>query len=151
LSRPWLSPNQAKIVIEATPQEILDVLSDVESLPEWSDTHQTSEVLERDEKGRPLRAKAKVKTVGITDEQVICYTWHDDGVSWTLESAKQQRSQDARYTLIPQGDKTRVKFVITIDPLVPLPGFLLRRAIKGWVSTATHGLRKRVLSQKGAR
>jgi len=141
----------SEIVIEATPKEIMDVISDVEALPEWSDVHQTSEVLERDENGRPLRARAKVKIVGVTDEQVIAYTWQDDGVSWTLESAKQQRSQDARYTLIPEGDKTRVKFDIAIDPLVPLPGFLLKRAIKGLVSTATQGLRKRVLSQKGGR
>jgi hypothetical protein len=68
-----------------------------------------------------------------------------------LVSAKQQRSQDARYTLTPEGDKTRVKFDITIDPLVPLPGFLLKRATKGVMDTATEGLRKRVLSQKKGR
>src|ERR1700676_4407212 len=124
-----------EVVIEATPEDIMDVITDAESLPEWSDAHQTSEVLERDDQGRPLRTKMKVKTVGITDEQVIEYTWHDDGVSWTLVSANQQRSQDARYTLTPEGDKTRVKFEITIDPLVPLPGFLLKRAIKGVMAT----------------
>jgi hypothetical protein len=93
----------------------------------------------------------KVKTAGITDEQVVAYTWHDDGVSWMLESAKQQRSQDARDTLIPEGDKTRVRFDITIDPLVPLPGFVLKRAAKGVLRTATDGLRRRVLSQNNGR
>jgi len=137
-----------EIVIEATREEILDVMLDVESLAEWSGAHQTSEVLERDDQGRPLRSRAKVKTVGITDEQVLEYTHHDDGMSWTLVSAKQQRSQDARYTLTPEGDKTRVRFDITIDPLVPMPGFLLKRATKGVLDTATEGLRKRVLSLK---
>jgi hypothetical protein len=37
-----------------------------------------------------------VKTVGISDEQVLDYTVHDDGVSWTLVSSKQQRAQHAR-------------------------------------------------------
>ena len=137
----------SEIVIEAPSEQIMSVIAEVEALTEWSDPHQSSEVLERDEAGRPLRARMKVKTAGITDEQVITYTWHDDGVSWTLESAKQQRAQDARYTLIPEGDKTRVKFDITIDPLVPLPGFVLKRAVKGVLGTATDGLRKRVLSQ----
>jgi uncharacterized protein YndB with AHSA1/START domain len=141
----------SEIVIEATPEEIMEVITDAESLPEWSDAHQSSEVLERDDRGRPLRTKMKVKTVGITDEQVLAYTWYDDGVSWTLESAKQQRSQDARYTLTPEGDKTRVKFDITIDPLIPLPGFLLKKATKGVMGTATDGLRKRVLSVKKGR
>jgi hypothetical protein len=51
-----------------------------------------------------------VKTVGISDEQVLDYTVHDDGVSWTLVSSKQQRAQHARYTLTPEGDGTRVSF-----------------------------------------
>ena len=150
--RPEMAVTESReVVVEATPQEVLDVIADVESLPEWSGAHQTSEVLERDDNGRPLRAKAKVKTVGITDEQVLDYTWHDDGVSWTLVSANQQRSQEARYTLTPEGDKTRVRFDITIDPLVPLPGFVLKRATKGVMATATDGLRARVLSVKKGR
>lgn len=139
-----------EVVIEASPEEILDVLLDVELLTEWSDAHQTSEVLERDEQGRPLRTKMKVKTIGITDEQVIEYTFHDDGFSWTLVSANQQRSQEACYTLTPEGDKTRVRFDLTVDPLVPLPGFLLRKASKGFMATATDGLRKRVLAVRKA-
>jgi ribosome-associated toxin RatA of RatAB toxin-antitoxin module len=138
----------SEVVIEAAPEAIMSVIADVESLTEWSDAHQSSEVLERDDEGRPLRAKMKVKSAGITDEQVIAYTWLDDGVSWALASAKQQRSQDARYTLIPEGEATRVKFDIRIDPLVPLPGFVLKRAVKGVLNTATDGLRTRVLSQK---
>jgi ribosome-associated toxin RatA of RatAB toxin-antitoxin module len=139
-----------EVVIEATPEEILDVLADVESLTEWSPPHQSSEVLERDKDGRPSKARMKVKTAGITDEQVIAYTWSGNTVSWTLVSAKQQRSQDATYTLTPKGDGTRVNFEIAIDPLVPLPEFVLKTATEGVLNTLTEGLRKRVLSvQKG--
>jgi hypothetical protein len=35
-----------------------------------------------------------------------------------------------------------------VDPLVPLPGFLLKRGAKGLMETATDGLRKRVLKVK---
>jgi hypothetical protein len=74
---------------------------------------------------------------------------HDDGVSWTLVGSKQQRAQDARYTLTPDGDATRVRFQLTVDPLVPLPGFLVKKGAKGLMDTATEGLRKRVLEGKG--
>jgi ribosome-associated toxin RatA of RatAB toxin-antitoxin module len=137
-----------EVVIEASPEEILDVIADLESLTEWSAPHQSSEVVERGDDGRPAVAKMKVKAAGITDEQVVAYTWGDNKVSWTLVSAGQQRAQDATYTLLPEGDKTRVKFEIAIDPLVPLPGFLLKRTIKGQVDTATDGLRKQVLKVK---
>src|SRR4029077_7366335 len=89
-----------------------------------------------------------VKAAGITDEQVVAYTWSDNKVSWKLVSSAQQRSQDASYTLIPDGDRTKVKFQISVDPVVPLPGFVLKRAIKGTIDTGTKGLRDRVLKLK---
>lgn len=136
-------------VIEASPAEIMDVLFDLESLTEWSSAHQKVEILDRDEEGRPLRSRQVVKIVGISDEQVLDYAVHDDGVSWTLVSSKQQRAQQGRYTLVPDGDATRVTFELTVDPTVPLPGFVVKKGAKGLMETATDGLRKRVLHLKG--
>ncbi len=116
-----------EVVIDATPDEIMDVLFDLESLTEWSPSHKKVEILERDEEGRPTKSRQTVKIVGVTDEQVLDYSVHDDGVSWTLVSAKQQRAQKGRYTLTPDGNSTRVRFELTVDPLVPLPGFLIKR------------------------
>jgi len=126
-----------EIVIEATPAEILDVIADLESLTEWSPPHQSSEVLEKNKDGRPSKAKMKVKAAGITDEQVVAYTWSDNEVGWTLVSSGQQRSQDASYTLVPDGDRTKVKFEISVDPVVPLPGFVLKRTVKGTIDSGT--------------
>jgi hypothetical protein len=138
-----------EVVIEATPDEIMDVLFDLESLTEWSSAHQKVEILERDDAGHPSKSRQVVKIVGISDEQLLAYTVHDDGVSWTLVSSKQQRAQDARYMLTPDGDATRVRFQLTVDPLVPLPGFVIKKGAKGLMDTATEGLRKRVLELKG--
>jgi ribosome-associated toxin RatA of RatAB toxin-antitoxin module len=136
------------VTIEATPDEIMNVLVDLESLTEWSPAHQKVEVLERDDEGRPAKSRQVVKIVGVSDEQVLDYTVSDDGVSWTLVSSKQQRAQEGRYTLTPNGDKTDVRFELTVDPVVPLPGFLIKKGAKGLMDTATDGLRKRVLKVK---
>jgi ribosome-associated toxin RatA of RatAB toxin-antitoxin module len=141
-----------EVVIEASPEEILDVIADVEATPTWSPQYQSAEVLEAYDNGRPKRVKMKIKTAGISDEQVVEYTWSGDVVSWTLVSAGQLKAQDASYTLTPDGDKTKVKFDITVDLSIPLPGFVLKRAMKGGVETATEGLRKQVLKvKKGAK
>ncbi|WP_029110437.1 SRPBCC family protein [Mycobacterium sp. URHD0025] len=137
-----------EVVIEATPQEILDVVADVEATPSWSPQYQRAEILESYDDGRPKRVKMTVKAAGLTDEQVIEYTWSENKVSWTLVSAGQLKAQDASYTLTPDGDKTKVRFDITIDLSVPLPGFILKRTMKGGVETATQGLRKQVLKVK---
>jgi hypothetical protein len=93
----------------------------------------------------------KVKSAGISDEQVVDYTWTDNRASWTLVKAGQLKAQDASYTLTPDGDKIKVKFDITIDLSVPMPGFVLKRVMKGAMETATDGLRKQVLKvKKGA-
>ena len=134
-----------EVVIDATPDEILDVLFDLESLPKWSSAHREVEVLERDADGHPTKSRQVVKVVGVSDEQVLDYTVHDDGVSWKLVSAKAQKGQHARYTLTPEGNSTRVHFELTVDLGVPVPGFLIKKGAKGLMETATDGLRKRVL------
>lgn len=136
------------IVIEAGPEEILDVIADFETMPEWSEPHQSAEIIETGDDGRPRQVKMRVKVAGITDEQVVAYTWGDNAVSWTLVSSSQQKAQDGKYTLIPQGDNTLVKFELVADPNVPLPGFVLKRAVKGTIDSATKALRERVLKVK---
>jgi ribosomal protein S28E/S33 len=136
------------IVIEASPEEILDVIADFETMPEWSEPHQSAEVLETGADGRPSKVKMKVKVAGITDEQVVAYTWSANEVSWALVSSSQQKAQDGKYTLLPSGsagEATLVKFEILADPNVPLPGFVLKRAVKGTIDSATKALRDRVL------
>ena len=137
-----------EVLIEATPAEILDVIADVESTPSWSPQYTRAEITERYDDGRPRQAKMTVKAAGLTDDQVIEYTWSENKVSWTLVSAGQLKAQDASYTLTPQGDKTKVRFDISIDLSVPLPGFIVKRTMKGGVETATDGLRKQVLKVK---
>ena len=137
-----------EVVIEATPAEILDVIANVEATPTWSPQYQRAEILDSYPDGRPKQVKMTVKAAGITDEQVIEYTWSDSGVTWTLVSAGQLKAQDAGYSLKPDGDKTRVRFDMAIDLSIPMPGFLLKRTLKGGMETATDGLRKQVLKVK---
>lgn len=141
-----------EVLIEATPEEILDVIADVESTPTWSPQYQRAEVLESYPDGRPKQVKMTVKAAGLTDVQVIEYTWTDSSASWTLVSSGQLKAQDASYTLTPladtAGEKTRVKFDMAIDLSIPMPGFLLKRTLKGGMETATDGLRKQVLKLK---
>jgi ribosome-associated toxin RatA of RatAB toxin-antitoxin module len=137
-----------EVVIEASRDEVMDVIVDVESAPEWSPAQQNVEIVDTTDDGRPHKVKMKVKSAGITDECVVEYTWDGDTVSWSLVSSSAQKRQDASYTLIPEGDKTRVKFQLTVDPKIPVPGFVMKRAIKGAMNDATEGLRKRVLSLK---
>jgi hypothetical protein len=127
----------------------MSVLLDLESLPEWSSAHKKIEILERDAEGRPSKARQVVKIVGVSDEQVLEYSFDGPVVSWTLISSGQQRAQEGRYTLTPQGDSsTHVRFELTVDLVAPLPGFLVKKGANGLMDTATKGLRKRTLEKQ---
>ena len=136
------------VVIEATPKEILDVIADVVNAPSWSPQYQSAEVLDTYDDGRPKRVKMKVKAAGLTDEMEVEYSWTENSAGWTLINSSQLKAQDATYTLSPAGDKTKVRFDLKVDPSIPIPGFLLKRTLKGAMETATDGLRKQVLKLK---
>ena len=139
-----------EVVIEATPKEILDVIADVESAHTWSPQYQSAEVLDTYKDGRPKRVKMKVKAAGMTDEMEVEYSWGENTAGWSLIKSGQLKAQNATYTLTPAGEKTKVRFDLEVDPSIPLPGFLLKRTLKGALETATDGLRKQVLKlQKG--
>ena len=136
------------VIIEATPAEILDVIADIEQVPVWSPQYIGAEILERYDDGRPRRAKMTIKAVGLTDDQVLEYTWTDTTCSWVLISSGQLRKQEATYTLTPVGQATKVRFEISVDPVVPVPGFLLKNNVKGGAKTATEGLRRFMASKR---
>lgn len=96
-----------EVVIEASAEEIFDVLADVESVPSWSPQYQSAEVLDTYDNGKPRRVRMKIKAAGLTDEQVVEYSWTDDSVGWTLVSVSQLKAQDAKYTLTPRATKPR--------------------------------------------
>lgn len=137
-----------EVTIEATPEEIMDVIADVEQTPTWSPQYTKAEILETYDDGRPRRAKMTIKAAGMTDDQILEYTWTATKGSWVLLKSGQLRKQEASYTLTPDGTKTKVRFEITVDPVVPIPGFLLKRSVNGGAETATEGLRKQVIKLK---
>ncbi|WP_305094746.1 SRPBCC family protein [Prescottella sp. R16] len=127
--------------VGAAPAEVMAALVAVERLPEWSSAHKKVIVESTHPDGRPQRVRMTVSILGINDEQVVDYSWNgDDSMSWTLVESTQQNSQDGAYKLAAKGDGTLVTFELTVDPKIPLPGFLLKKARNMALDTASKGL-----------
>ncbi|MGZ4516307.1 MAG: SRPBCC family protein [Mycobacteriaceae bacterium] len=136
-----------EIEIQADPTAILAIIADFPTYPEWSSAHKKASVEETDAEGRPVLVRMVMSMVGITDEQLVEYTWTDqERVSWTLVESTQQRSQEGSYDLVPTAVGTNVIFEVDVEIKIPVPGFLLNRAKKSALETATKGLKKRVES-----
>ncbi len=53
--RAMATKDSREVVIEASPEQILDVIADVEATPTWSPQYQKAEILESYDNGRPRR------------------------------------------------------------------------------------------------
>lgn len=141
---------QSVTTIEAGIPEIMAVLADVESLVDWSEAHRAVEVREADDEGWPIVVWEKISQYGMTEEMVVRYEWYDGEVSWTLESATNQKMQNARYSLTDNGDgTTRVVFDLEVELKAKLPGMVVKKAQKHIADVATAGLREEVLRRYG--
>ena len=109
--------------------------------------HTRTEVVDTYPDGRPHHVRATFKVLGIVDRELLEYHWGPDWVVWDAEPTPQQRALHVEYNLAPDydGETTRVRFDITLEPSVPIPRFLVRRGEKAVLHAATKGLRKRVL------
>jgi len=139
-----------EIVIEASPGEILAALADVDSIPAWSAVHKRAEVIDRYDDGRPHHVRVAVRVLGLVDEEVLEYHWGPNWLVWDAERTNQQYAQHVEYTLKPDPmtNATYVRVDITVEPAAPLPHFLVKRASKAVLDSATRGLRERVTGNK---
>lgn len=134
---------QGSVEIKASPADVMNAIAAIEDMPKWSSSHKSAVVDSRHDDGRPKLVTMEVSQVGVTDKLQVEYTWQGDTeVSWKLVSSSQLDQQEGNYVLTPSGSGTKADFSLTVDLKIPLPGFLVKKAIKSGVDTATKGLKK---------
>lgn len=122
------------VVINATPEEIWDVLLDIESYPEWMSGVPETQILKRDSKKRPKQVKFVVDAVLTKVTYVLAYTYNVK--ERTIETSYVEGDLDdtkSRYTLEPLDDeRTEVTYYFEISYALPraLKGPLASRLLK---------------------
>jgi carbon monoxide dehydrogenase subunit G len=135
------------ITIDAPPADVMAVIADFPSYPEWVAAAKSVEVVESGDDGRAQRVRFVLDAGAIKDDYVLDYSWDGDrAVAWTLVSSQLMRRQDGSYTLAESGGGTEVTYAITIDTKMPLLGMMKRKAEKVILDTALKELKKRVES-----
>lgn len=136
------------ITIAAPPEEVLAVIADIDSYPEWTGQIKSAEVLDADAAGRPRQARFVMDAGVLKDEYVLEYDWNDSGVDWHLVGKSSvQKSQQGSYTLAPKGDGTEVTYHLAVDIAMPMLGMFKRKAEKMIMDSALKELKKRVESR----
>ncbi|WP_347060227.1 SRPBCC family protein [Blastococcus sp. HT6-30] len=133
------------IVVEAPAAEVMAVIADFPSYPQWVAAAKQVEVLETGDDGRARRVHFVLDAGAVKDDYVLEYAWDDDRrVSWHLVRGQMQKRQEGSYTLAETGGRTEVTYSITIDLSIPMLGMVKRKAEKVILDTALKELKKRV-------
>jgi carbon monoxide dehydrogenase subunit G len=138
----------ASITIDAPPADVMAVIADFESYPEWAKGMKQVEVTAPGTAGRAEQVYFALDVSPIKDEYTLAYDWSGDReVTWTLVEGNMLKALDGAYTLVDQGDgSTEVTYRLALDVSIPLIGMLKRKGEKILIDTALKGLKKRVES-----
>ena len=130
------------ITIAAPAARVWEIIADIERYPQWVDDVTEARVVERDADGRPVDVEFRASALGRSTHYTLRYDYADapNALRWTMLSGDIQRSIDGAYILNGAGDSTEVRYDLAIELVVPLPGFVKRRAERR-ILNAVHQLR----------
>jgi len=131
------------IVIDAPLDSVLAVVRNLPAQVEWFPGCVSSTVLQTDSAGLPTRARQVNDVKVAKDEFDLDYDHTDTTMSWQLV-APSTAQKDARgsWSLVAKGDRTEATLSIAIEPSLPLPGFLVKKALGDTAKSATKGLKR---------
>jgi carbon monoxide dehydrogenase subunit G len=139
---------EGSIVIEASAAEIMDVLTEYETYPEWADVKSAS-VLERGEGGLATKVafEVDVPVLGKANYTLAYrYAPADAGLSWVTTEARGSVSNISGEYLLTEVDdrETKVIYRLSVELGVLLPGFVRSQGAKRVIENALEGLKRRV-------
>lgn len=153
-------PDRARetVVINAPVQVCFDTLTDFERYPQWAGDLKQATVVERDDQGRAWVVEFRAAAMGRSTTYRLRYDYEGapHQLSWFLESGDLQRELDGAYHLRAiegendEPDGTEVVYELSVDLVLPIPGFVKRRAEARILKTALADLKHLVESSASA-
>ena len=117
-------------IIAATPEHCFAVATDVEQYPQWAHDVKEVTIRERDAQSRPVLVDYRVAALGRSTSYSLKYDYSQapKSISWHLAEGDIERAIDGEYRFESSGYSTKVTYLLSIELIVPIPGFIKRRA-----------------------
>lgn len=119
------------ITIDAPPEAVWEIAVDLVRYPEWARDIKAVTIRRTDDQGRPAEVEFRTSALGRSTHYTLAYDYSDapHQLGWTMLRGDIQRSIDGAFVFEPTEDgRTEVRYDLAIDLVVPLPGFVKRRA-----------------------
>ncbi len=117
--------------IAASPEAVWAIATDLERYPEWARDVKDVVVRERDDQGRPHEVEFRASALGRSTHYTLAYDYTEAPtvLRWEMVRGDIMSRIDGAYHFAPMSDGgTEVRYDLSIELVVPLPGFVKRRA-----------------------
>lgn len=141
-----------QITVEAPVEACYSVLLDFENYSDWVPDLKSTTVVERDAEGRGAVVEFRAAAMGKSTTYQLRYDYEGapNRLAWTLERGDVERAIDGAYLLAetPEG-ATEVTYELSIELVIPLLGFMKRRAEERIIRAALPQLKAHVEASAG--
>lgn len=117
--------------IAASPERVWAIAADFERYTEWAKDVKDVVVRARDGEGRPTEVEFRASALGRSTHYTLAYDYTEAParLAWSLVRGDIMSTIDGAYVFTPTADGgTEVRYDLVIELVVPLPGFVKRRA-----------------------
>jgi len=125
------------LVVTAGLDACFAVSTDFEKYPEWAHDVKQATVLTRDASGRPTVVEFRASALGRSTHYTLEYDYAlaPNKLSWHMSDGDIMRSILGSYTFETAGSGTSITYDLAVELVIPLPGFVKRRAEMRILST----------------
>ena len=125
------------VVVSAGLEACFAVTIDFDKYPEWAHDVKQATVLTRDASGRPTVVEFRASALGRSTHYTLeyDYTQAPNKLSWHMSDGDIMRSIIGSYVFQTEGTGTRITYELAVELVIPLPGFVKRRAEMRILST----------------
>ncbi|TRZ72798.1 MAG: cyclase [Actinobacteria bacterium] len=125
------------VVVLASAEKCYAVATDFEKYPQWAHDIKEVTVLKRDEKDRPTVVEFRASALGRSTHYTLEYDYalSPGKLSWHMSDGDIMRAILGSYTFEPVDNGTRISYDLSVELVVPIPGFVKRRAEMRILST----------------
>ena len=138
-----------RALIDASPRECFAVATDFVRYPEWATDIKHTAVDRYDDDGRGGDVTYRAAAMGRSTTYTLRYYYGSNPLrfAWKQLEGDITSKLDGEYEFLPvpdNPDQTEVVYHLAVDLVVPIPGFVKRRAESRIIRTALEDLRRRV-------
>jgi ribosome-associated toxin RatA of RatAB toxin-antitoxin module len=139
--------SSSTIVIDAPLADVQAALFDIATYPEWLTSIKKADVLEKDDKGRAIKAKLAIDAGMMKDRVTLDYDWSaaPASLSFSMDDADLLTQMDGTYFIKAlDEDSTQVTYELTVAVSLPVPSMMITKAQQQTIDAALKELAARV-------